>query len=66
MNVQKPTEYDAMTSTPEVLVLATKKAWIWFVFQKINISIFFTVTHHNISQLTQKYNKHNKRRFGKQ
>ena len=28
-------------------------------FQKINILIFFTVTHDNISQLTHKYNKHN-------
>ena len=30
-----------------------------YFFQKINILIFFTLTHHNISQLTHKYNEHN-------
>ena len=54
-----------MTSTPEVLVPATQKGVNLIFFQKMKISIFFTVTHHNIFQLTQKYNRHNKRRFGK-
>ena len=45
-----------MTSTPEVLVFARKKGVNLIFFSKHKYLYFlFTVTHHNISQLTQKY-----------
>ena len=47
INIQKPTEYDAITRSPIFFVFATKNGVNLFFFRKINISFFFTVTHPN-------------------